>query len=230
LLINFYGQYSNDYIKAISEIYSSRVIVDNTQSFFQKPVNGIDTFYNCRKYFGVPDGGFLYTDTYLGYELDKDQSRERFEHILGRFEKSAKEYYNNFKKNEGIFKNLPCLKMSELTENFLRGVNFEYVLSMRKNNAKTLDKELKSINELDVNLENCTFMYPLYIPNANEIRTKLIENNIYIPVLWPNVVLNNSFETIEHKMADGIIPLPIDQRYSTDDMLYMIGVIKKCLD
>lgn len=41
------------------------IILDNTQSFFQKPISGIDTIYSCRKYFGVPDGAYLSTNILL---------------------------------------------------------------------------------------------------------------------------------------------------------------------
>ena len=59
------------------------------KAFYQYPVNGVDTLYTCRKYFGVPDGGYLYTDTKLNDDLEIDISYERMEYILGRYEVSA---------------------------------------------------------------------------------------------------------------------------------------------
>ena len=50
------------YCKELADRFGSRLILDYTQSFFSKPIRGIDTFYSCRKFFGVPDGGYLYTD------------------------------------------------------------------------------------------------------------------------------------------------------------------------
>ena len=83
-IVNFYGQLDNDYLTAWKRKYG-RVIVDNAQSYFQMAVEGMDTLYTCRKYFGVADGAFLYTDTWLECELPKDESFERMHFLLGRF-------------------------------------------------------------------------------------------------------------------------------------------------
>lgn len=53
-IVNFYGQLSNEYLQTWKQRYD-RVIVDNAQSYFQMPVDGLDTLYTCRKYFGVAD-------------------------------------------------------------------------------------------------------------------------------------------------------------------------------
>ncbi|MBO5560987.1 MAG: hypothetical protein J6A07_05000, partial [Firmicutes bacterium] len=65
------------------------MIIDNTQAYFQMPVNGVDTFYTCRKFFGVTDGAVLYTASAVDTELDIDESYTRMTYILGRFERSA---------------------------------------------------------------------------------------------------------------------------------------------
>ena len=69
------------------------------------------------------------------------------------------------------------------------------------------------------------FAYPLYIENGVEIRKRLIKRNIYIPTLWPNVLENMSTESLEYAWASNILPLPCDQRYTVEDMKYII----KCL-
>ena len=56
-IVNFYGQLNNDYLIALKRKYD-RIIVDNAQSYFQMPAEGVDTLYTCRKYFGVADGAF----------------------------------------------------------------------------------------------------------------------------------------------------------------------------
>ena len=86
--MNFYGQLSNEYLQTWKQRYD-RVIVDNAQSYFQLPVDGLDTLYTCRKYFGVADGAFLYSDMRLGKEIPQDESFERMHFLLGRYERSA---------------------------------------------------------------------------------------------------------------------------------------------
>ena len=52
---------------------------------------------------------------------------------------------------------------------------------------------------------------------------------IYIPTLWPSVFELTTKEDIEYKMAENILPLPIDQRYTIEDMEYIVEAVLKCI-
>ena len=43
-------------VKRLAERYGKQLIVDNAQAFFASPIEGVDTFYSARKFFGVPMG------------------------------------------------------------------------------------------------------------------------------------------------------------------------------
>ena len=60
LYTNYFGIKDN----FISKIKTrcNNLIVDNAQAFYAKPLNNVDTFYSCRKFFGVADGSYLYTN------------------------------------------------------------------------------------------------------------------------------------------------------------------------
>ena len=60
-VMNYYGQLSREYLSDLTERYN-RVIIDNAQAYFEEPIPNADTIYTCRKFFGVPDGAFLYTN------------------------------------------------------------------------------------------------------------------------------------------------------------------------
>lgn len=94
-IVNFYSQLNNEMIHELSGHYAN-IIIDNAQSYFQNPVSGIDTLYTCRKYFGVSDGAFLYTDGMLNEEYEIDESYDRLRFLLGRFERSADEFYKEY--------------------------------------------------------------------------------------------------------------------------------------
>ena len=81
-LMNYYGQLQKQEIVALRQRYG-RVIVDNSQAFFDESADGVDTLYTCRKFFGVPDGAILMTDTLLEEELQRGESFSHMEHILG---------------------------------------------------------------------------------------------------------------------------------------------------
>ena len=117
-VVNYYGQLTNEKILSLKQQFV-HIILDNTQVFFQKPLNGIDTIYSCRKFFGVPDGAYLSTNKRLSEELEIDISRERMTHILGRYEGMASDYYSHFQNNDASFKSEPLKYMSKLTHNIL---------------------------------------------------------------------------------------------------------------
>lgn len=227
-LVNYYGQIGNEEIKKIKGKYEN-LIIDNVQAYFQKPVNGVDTIYTCRKYFGVPDGAFLYTDKYISRTLEQDYSADRMKHLLGRYETLAKEYYSDYKKNESDFDNLPLRYMSRLTTNLLRGIDYKTVKIIRERNYLFLDRVFSAINQLTLTIPDGPFMYPLYVQNGEKIRIKLQEQGIYISTLWPDVFNICAPQDVEYRMAKNILPLPCDQRYSIKHMKLMADAIKKLI-
>lgn len=228
-IVNYYGQIDDDVIRMVKEKYNN-IILDNTQSFFQKPVSDIDTIYSCRKYFGVPDGAYLSTEVALDEILEEDQSSSRMKHIIGRFEGQASDYYNEFNKNDEAFKELPIKTMSKLTRNILGAIDYEKVIETRNRNFKYLHDCLGNINILDVKLSYGPFAYPYYVKNGIQIRKKLAEKKIYTPTLWPNVLKENLEDSVEYEYAANIIPLPCDQRYGIDDMEYIVKELESCID
>ncbi len=225
-LVNYYGQLSNEMIKEFSLKYKN-IIVDNAQAYFQMPVDGIDTIYTCRKFFGVSDGAILYTDASIQENLEMDMSYKRMNFILGRFEKGASEFYKEASENNNVFDNEPIKKMSLITDNLLHAVNYEEIKNKRTENFAFLHKNLNCINSLSLKIPQGAFMYPLYIDNGDKIRKKLQQKKIYIPTLWPDVFDVCDETSIEYHMAKNILPLPVDQRYNEIDMCYMIECLKK---
>lgn len=69
-------------------------------------------------------------------------------------------------------------------------------------------------------------MYPLYIENGAKIRKKLQKEKIYIPTLWADVLAHCKQSELEYDMAQNILPLPLDQRYTLENMEYMIKVLE----
>lgn len=223
-LVNYYGQIDNLKITYIHRKYV-RMIVDNVQAYFQEPMEKIDTLYSCRKYLGVPDGAFLFTDSYIDRQLDTDKSYDRMLHLMGRYEGVASDFYDRYIKNEDMFSNLPLLKMSKLTDNLLRVLDYDNIKCIRERNYTFLYSKLQNINKLKLSIPVGAFMYPLYIDNGYEIRKEMQKKGIYIPTLWNDVYDVCGESEVEYDMAKNILPLPCDQRYDLDDMRIIIDVI-----
>lgn len=221
-VVNFYGQLSEEYLLSLKENYC--MIIDNAQAYFNKPIESIPTLYTCRKFFGVADGAILYSDKKIDVE-ECDESFERMHFLMGRFERSASEFYPEYVANNHFFANEPIKQMSPLTENLLRGVDYIEVCKRRTENFAYLDENLREINKLKLSTPNGPYMYPLYLESGAEIRKKLQEKKIFIPTLWPAVFKLCNPDEAEFDMAENILPIPIDQRYGIEDMEYIINEI-----
>jgi dTDP-4-amino-4,6-dideoxygalactose transaminase len=147
--------------------------------------------------------------------------------LLGRFERAANEFYSEYNANNKYFIDQPIKRMSKLTWNLLHGIDYGFVEKRRKENYMYLHEKLRSINQLQ--LKPAAFMYPLMIENGAAVRKRLQSEKIYIPTLWPTVFEVADENSLEYKMAENILPLPIDQRYGIDEMEYIVQEVLKCI-
>lgn len=224
-IVNFYGQITREDLARLAAAYRN-IIIDNAQAYFDAPLANVDTLYTCRKFFGVSDGAVLYTNSKLERSLEIDESFNRIHYGLGRYERTASEFYEEAAKNNDIFDNEPIKEMSRLTKNLLRSIDYEYVKQVRTNNFAYLHEKLREVNKLNVRLIEGAFMYPLLIDDGMKIRKQLQQMKIYIPTLWPNVLEECEPDTLEYKFAAEILPIPVDQRYGIEDMEYLVEVIR----
>jgi len=215
---NYFGVCDNNVDKVAQQCKS--LIIDNSQAFYSKPLKGIDTFYSPRKFFGVPDGAYLYTDTLLDHELETDISYQRFEHLLGRIDIGAEEFYSSFRSNDISFKNQPIKKMSKLTQRLLSSIDYNSVAESRKQNFEYLNSKLSSTNLLSLNLSSNSvpLVYPYFFDSGAELKKKLIENKIFVATYWQNVLEWTSENDFEYKLAKCLLPLPVDQRYESNNL------------
>ena len=220
-IVNYYGQISNSEVEQWKWKYGN-IIFDNAQAYFQVPVEGVDTLYTCRKFLGVADGGFLYTDAReLFDELETDESFAHMRFVLGRYERSAGEFYQESADNNHRFANESLKQMSKLTRNLLRAVDYDEVVKRRTENFTYLHEHLGKSNKLRLTVLDGAYMYPLYCENGAVIRKAMQKQKIFIPTLWPEVLVVCNGDSLEYDYALNILPLPVDQRYVIEDMEYL---------
>jgi hypothetical protein len=221
---NYFGICDN----LVNEISSKckNLIIDNSQAFYSKPIPGVDTFYSARKFFGVPDGAYLYTNKVLGQDFESDISYQRFEHLLGRIDHGAEKFYDLFKKNDESLGNQPIKKMSKLTQSLLTSINYVKIASIRRQNFEYLHSNLSTKNLLTIQIQdnNVPLVYPYLTINGELIKAKLLNKKIYIAKYWPTIKEWTNSE-LELKLIEDLVCLPIDQRYSTNQMEQIIKII-----
>jgi hypothetical protein len=228
LYVNYFGICDLVVSKIINKY--KNVICDNTQAFFSLPLPNVDTFYSARKFFGVSDGGYLYTDKIIEHDLEKDQSYYRMQHLLKRRDQSASEAYHLFKDNELQISESGLKLMSHLTSDIMSSVNYDKAKTRRKNNFFKIDEKFGGINVLNFSdrVDFIPMTYPLLILKTG-IKESLIENGVFIPTYWPEVKDKVSQDSFEWLLCEYLISLPIDQRYDSEEMEYMIRKVEEAL-
>lgn len=230
-IVNYYGQ-NSEFIDAVINAHEN-VIVDNVQAFFCKPFMGADNIYTCRKFFGVSDGAYLFSqDDHILHEyenLEADKSGKRLVAVLGRYEDNAESHFKEYQKIEEDLDKLPVLKMSYISHWLLKSIDYEHVISARNSNFSFLHEKLHNINEIDIRNNVGPYVYPLLIKNGSNIRKKMIEKKIFISTLWPNVVRSCKEDSDAFYLASNLLPIPCDQRYGIDDMSYIVEAIKQSI-
>lgn len=226
LYVNYYGL-KQRYVEQLAEKTGERLIVDNTQAFYAKPISGIDTFYTCRKFFGVPDGAYLYTNKLLDAEFEQDQSYNYFMFLTKRIDLGAEAGYDDFRNLSKHIVGQPIKIMSKLTQRMMQSIDYAHIAQQRRNNYLHVHSALGESNTLSLPLEDdaVPMVYP-YMAPVKGLREKLIENKVFVARYWPNVLDWTTKDDIEYHLAYQIQPLPIDQRYGEEEMNRIINNIR----
>ncbi|MCP4440179.1 MAG: hypothetical protein GY810_14645 [Aureispira sp.] len=226
---DFFGiktEYTNNLIKH----YKNQLIVDNTHSFFSKGYETTNaSFTSARKYFGVPDGAFLYIsdEEKIDVEINRNLNvsiEHNMHSLLGEQQKAYGEYVA-YEKTLGS----AIEQISVVSERLLSMVDYKEVRQTRNENYNFYAKELKELNQLNIDAkEQDCFCYPLLLKEPLN-RQELYKEQIFIPSLWLDTTGREGHEAyeLECKLSTELLPLPIDHRYSTDDLKRVCDFIKK---
>ncbi len=191
-----------------------RLITDGSQSFFSIPI-GFASFNSARKFFGVPDGAYLFASGAALEGLDEDTSAGRVSHLLTRIELGPQPGYPAFLQNENRLCGEPVKVMSKLTQTLLRGIAYNRCAEIRRSNYMALQAALGGINEWRgaIGGTDVPMAYP-FLCRKEGLREKLIAENIFVPTFW-----NGQMDPDTGKyMERCLLPLPIDQRYGSYEM------------
>lgn len=229
LYINYFGLFDR-YINELKK-KEINIIIDNSQAFYNLPIKNIDTFYSPRKFFGVSDGGFLYSNNKLNETFLQDTSYRRILHLIGRLEKDANTFFEDFKKTEKELSNQTIKSMSGLTKALLKNIDFQIISRRRRSNFVIYQNALSENNSLDIKLfdNQVPLCYPFFHKNGEQITNELKKNKIFVPCYWEDVKKRVKKTSFEFKLTKNLVSLPIDQRYNIRDINRVISVLSPYL-
>jgi hypothetical protein len=221
---NYFGL-KDEYSKTLGQKYGNNLILDCSQALYFEPLSKGHTFYSPRKFFGIADGGLLYTNTTLQEEMPTDVSYKRLTHLTKRIDLGPEAGYEDFKIDDASLSNKPIMEMSRLTRDMLASIDFANALQKRKQNFNFLHAQLKEKNKLSLDVDSaCPMVYP-YRSDDKMLRQRLIDNKVFVATYWPNVFDWCRKGEVEYTLAETILPLPIDQRYDLKDIERVLQVV-----
>lgn len=223
LYTNYFG-IKDDFCETVSKKVKN-LIVDNAQAFYSKPIDKVATFYSPRKFFGVSDGAYLYNVKTLPNNFEQDVSYNRMAHLLKRADTTAEDGYQDFAINDKSLEGESIKIMSKITKKILESIDYEKARKQRIENFNHLHRVLKDQNFLHIAISDNSvpMVYPFW--SKKELRSKLLENKIYSAKYWPNVYNWCEKDSLEVQLTDELIHLPIDQRYTKNELDKILNII-----
>lgn len=226
----------------------AKVVLDLTQCIFSEEDTSFADYVvgSYRKWFPIPDGGFLIKTEAAKNIIQPEQGNVEFlERELAAMYLRGQYFGNGELRTKDISirlsksadnvaeNNIRPHKMSQVAYNLLQKEDKIRNQQARKENFQFLfehihdnDKITKVCSSLD-NLTSAPLYFTIYVQDRKALQSELIKDAIYAPVIWPvedeNILINDEVIYIyEHLLA-----IPCDQRYDVVDMQRIIEIIRR---
>jgi hypothetical protein len=225
LYVNYFGL-KEAYCRRLAAHCGPALIVDNSQAMFSAPLPCAATLYSPRKFVGVADGGYLYSEAVLDQAPDRDVSWDSVQHLVGRIDLDAAAFYRDYLSAGQRLSGRPLRRMSALTEAMLDSVDYGRARLTRQRNFLYLHAALGSSNRLRIDTMGIDgpMVYP-YWTDDPDLRQRLIARKVYVATYWSEVLRRDAASSAEKQLVTHLVPLPIDQRYGLDDMRFVLDAV-----
>ena len=228
IIVNNYFGVKDAYIADIAVKYGEKLIIDNAQALFAPVHDGIKAIYSTRKFVGVADGGFAVgVPSDYAFQFELDDTSQHDSHLYIRKHFGAEAGFKEYQANELKLDNQPVRRLSSKTLAILSQIDYKSVIEKRRQNYNFINDLLAERNFLklpSIDSFACPMVYPFYTRNK-ELKSELIKNKIFVATYWPNVLQWCDISDVEFKLTSNIIAIPIDHRYSIDDMKYIYSIL-----
>jgi hypothetical protein len=197
---------------------NSRLVIDQTHALFADGARTNWRFTSARKWFGVPDGGFLW-----GPHLPASQQAAPLAsvpvHLVERHWGDLSRAYQAYQAAEDAF-DAEATAISSTAVALLGGVDTAFVKAARRRNFLRLHDLLGADNGLSLELaENAVpFCYAM-LPRGDVSKEILAQSGVFVPTFWSDCLgRSGTGFAWERELGRRLLPLPIDHRYDKRDM------------
>ncbi len=227
-LVDYFGIMDKTVQKYVADNPKTTFLIDNAHSFYNKPIMRENVFnlYSCKKFFGVPDGGYLISERKIVQVYKKTTSNQISSYLIKSLEEGTNSCYQE-KKEVDEYINTNYSGISVFTEELLFRIDYEKIKEIRKRNFNIYQQYFAEKNHIKCEKESTPYIYPL---NAGKnIKEKLIKEKIYVPTLWSQCLDKQFGKTLEQNLTQDTLFLPLDQRYDEKDIAFISGKVQELL-
>ena len=233
ILVDYFGLTGNSVQKDLDFLGHTNVIVDACMSLWTQLKSDVPIFYSLRKFFGVPDGGYLKNPSEITLlkrcksSLSKARARHLFLRQAGKLEKGRSEFAIA---EESFSLDTKPHTISTFTQKLISNINFEKAYKKRRTNFRYLKKCLLDSDIVVESIPKNTapLCLPIHNKNASDIVTNLAKKGIFCARYWPNLSLpKDDLKGLE--LLEKTFYLPIDQRYGKHEMNLIASELRRFL-
>ena len=220
LYVNYFDLKESAAAETAREL-DARAVIDDTQAFFRRGRAGAWSFNSARKFFGVPDGAYMYGPLAARIRPAGANESAPADHLTTRLAGDQQRAYQQYVDAESKV-SAEVLAPSSMTTRLLAGVPYEQARAARRQNFVALHERLGGRNKLTLPMsldrDAAPFCYP-FLPAGRALHEDLWKREIFVPRLWPEVATRGAagFEW-ERALASRLLPLPVDHRYGHEEM------------
>jgi dTDP-4-amino-4,6-dideoxygalactose transaminase len=214
------------------------ILEDASQALLSSHVGTISDFvlFSPRKFLSVPDGGILRNNTVINFSeiqltnvpavwwlkaLSASLLRREYDLHGG-----EKKWFKIFQETD-IDSPIGQYAMSELSKILLEN-SFDYssIIQRRRDNYQVLNSYLSKVALFpELPPDVVPLGYPIRVLNRDFVRETLFDDNIYCPIHWPIADIVPPKFGESHYLAETILTLVCDQRYSPNEMERMAKIV-----
>ena len=131
--------------------------------------------------------------------------------------------------NKSLFSDYTIRSITELSKNYILNYNMTELIERRVNNYKYLLNNIKKYSFLKPVPLSKEGVVPFGMVILSEYRDELlkflIENNVYCNIHWNIPDECKNADVISKNISELILTIPCDQRYSQEEMDYIIKTL-----
>ncbi len=230
VVVNYFGVLSDACARESARI-GARSAVDDTQAFFRRGSSDRWSFNSARKFFGVPDGAYLYGPFDGAADLPPSGSGD-CEHLVARLGEDAARAWELFKAHERRI-DLEPRRVSAASARLLAAVDVDCARRRREANFLFLHDALGADNAITLPLARAAADGPMcypFLPRVEIDRDRLARDGVFVPTLWPEVAPRGGGGFAwERQVARRLLPLPIDHRYGAAEMETLVTRLRQVI-